>query len=171
MNAQILYAVLFAVGLSLILLEMFLPGMILGILGVCALLGAIYVGYVNFAAPWNWLSSLGVVICSSIFFMLWFHIFPKTRISKRVSLQTDAAAFKASAHSNSQWLNQTGETITALRPAGIMMLGSKRLDVVAAGGEWLPVGTRVRVIAINGAVITVAPAEEAEEKSAANSPS
>ena len=38
-----------------------------------------------------------------------------------------------------------GETLTALRPVGIVRLGGKSYEATAAKGVWLPAGVRVRV--------------------------
>lgn len=47
-----------------------------------------------------------------------------------------------------------GVAITALRPAGRIRLGSEYLDVVSGGG-WIQPGAAVRIVSINGNLVTV----------------
>ena len=45
-------------------------------------------------------------------------------------------------------MGATGEAATALRPAGIALIGGKRYDVLAEGGEWIAAGAAIRVSAV-----------------------
>lgn len=155
------YVALLGTGIVLVLLELFLPGGILGVLGALVLCGAAYVGATAFAAPWNLLAAGGVLAGSGIFFLLWVAIFPKSKMGKRIALHTDGSQFKA-AVPNEALIGKTGKTLTALRPAGIAQVENRRVDVVAANGEWLPIGVDVRIKSVKGAVVTVVPLEERE---------
>ena len=54
-------------------------------------------------------------------------------------------------------LGAEGVAETELRPSGIARLNGRRSDVVA-DGEFIPQGTRVRVIEVSGNRIVVVPA-------------
>ncbi len=51
-------------------------------------------------------------------------------------------------------LNQTGNTLTPLRPSGAAMFGNTRLDVVA-DGEFINAGEPVRVVEVTGNRVVV----------------
>jgi len=51
-------------------------------------------------------------------------------------------------------LGAIGTSTTALRPAGVVRFGDKFVDVVSDGG-FIPLGTRVQVVAVEGTRIVV----------------
>ncbi len=142
------YTALLAAGLLLIIAEVFIPGGVAGVIGGVALLAAMGVGLFSFPPPWGFLSAIAIVLVGGIGLLLWVQLFPRTRTGRRITLQADSAAYKSSAPPSAHWIGTTGETLTALRPAGIALLDGKRVDVLADGGEWIAVGTPIRVSAI-----------------------
>lgn len=148
------YIVLLAAGLLLIVGEVFLPGGAAGVLGGVALLGAMAVGLVFFPAPWGFLSAVAIVVFGGIALLLWIQLFPRSRVGKRIALNTDGASFKAAAPS-AELVGAAGETVTALRPAGIALINGKRYDVIAEGGEWITAGAAIRVSAVRDGQLLV----------------
>ena len=53
---------------------------------------------------------------------------------------------------------QTGRTLTALRPAGVVEVAGERVDAVSEG-SWIPAGVAVRVIRVEGRKVVVRPLE------------
>jgi membrane-bound ClpP family serine protease len=142
------YIALLAGGLLLIVAEIFIPGGIAGVFGAGALLGAMALGLAIFPSPWGMLSAIAIVVFGGIFLLLWVQYFPRTRIGKRITLQLDGAAYKSAAAPAESLRGATGEAVTALRPGGIALIGGKRYDVLADGGEWIAAGSPIRVCAI-----------------------
>lgn len=139
------YVGLLAGGLMLVIAEVFIPGGIVGLFGVAALLGAMGVGLATFPPPWNFISALGIIVFGGIFLLLWIQFFPRTRTGRRIALRQDGADYKSAAAPAPALRGQTGEAITALRPAGIVLVDGKRYDVLADGGEWIAAGAAIRV--------------------------
>ena len=57
-------------------------------------------------------------------------------------------------------MGATGETVTALRPAGVALIGNQRYDVLAEGGTWIPAGAQVKITAIRDGRLVVSEATE-----------
>lgn len=153
------YVALLAAGLLLIIAEVFIPGGVTGVVGGLAMLAAMGVGLFYFPPPWGFLSAVALIVFSGIVFLLWIRLFPRSQTGKRIALNTDGADFKSAAPPAGELLNQVGEALTALRPAGIALIDGKRLDVLAEGGEWIAAGAKIRVSAIQGVHLIVRAAE------------
>lgn len=148
------YVGLLAGGLLLVIAEVFIPGGIAGVFGAAALLGAMGLGLAIFPPPWNFISALGIIVFGGIFLLLWIQFFPRTREGRRIALRQDGADYKSTAAPASSLRGASGEAITALRPAGIVLIDGKRYDVLADGGEWIAAGAAICVHDIrNGRLI------------------
>lgn len=51
-------------------------------------------------------------------------------------------------------LGREGEALTLLRPAGTVLIGDEKIDVVSEG-EYITKGSKVRVIAVEGNKVVV----------------
>ena len=60
-------------------------------------------------------------------------------------------------------LGKVGTTVTPLRPAGTMLFGSERIDVVSEGG-YVDAGKHVEVIKVEGSRIVVRQTEKEMEE-------
>lgn len=142
------YIALLASGLLLIVAEIFIPGGIAGVFGGVALLAAMGLGLAMFPPPWGVLSAIAIVVFGGIFLLLWVQFFPRSRAGKRITLRLDGASYKSAAAPDESLRGAAGEAVTALRPGGIALIGGKRYDVLAEGGEWIAAGAAIRVSAI-----------------------
>ena len=144
---------LLALGALLLLIEVFIPGMIVGICGVLSLIAAVVLCYVHHGAEaGNWLL-LAVLVAGAFFFGWWLRYVPRSWFARRWTL-TAAIEGKMEDAGGGTLLDATGEAITTLRPAGAALIGARRVDVVAAG-EQIDAGERVRVIRVEGARVVV----------------
>jgi len=148
------YVALLAAGLLLVIAEVFIPGGIAGVIGGLALLAAMGVGLFSFPAPWGFLSALAIVVFGGIALLLWIQIFPRTKAGRRIALRADGTAIKTAAPPPGL-VGAAGETVTALRPAGIATIQGQRYDVLAEGGDWIAAGTAIRVGAIRDGQVVV----------------
>ena len=155
---QLLYLVLLLIGLFLIGAEIYLPGGVVGFLGVLALLGAAIIGGSKFSSPYDVLSVVLIVVLSGFCIYLWIRFFPRSTMGKKLTLDADGRQFKATADSQTL-LHQEGEALSPLRPAGLALLGGQRVDVVAES-SWIPAGAHIRVIEVAGNRIVVRQVEK-----------
>ncbi len=149
---------LLALGLLLILVEVFIPSM--GILGTMAALAIVTGGILAYREDPGGLF-VGYLITGLVLIPLMvfggLKIMPKTRLGKSMmlsgpSFDTDDA--KAAEAGLEELVGLTGETLTALRPAGIAHFGDRRVDVVTQG-ELLDKNSKVRVIKVEGNRVVV----------------
>ncbi|HVR35487.1 MAG TPA: NfeD family protein [Methylomirabilota bacterium] len=142
---------LLVVGAILLFLEVFLPGLIAGGLGLACLAAAVILGYVEFGAETGTTILLGVVIGLLFGIACWFRFFPKSRVAG-IFISKSALGTSDAAHP--EWLHQTGVAHTPLRPSGTAILQGRRVDVVTEGGL-IDKGTPVKVVAIEGMRVVV----------------
>ncbi len=166
----VLALLLFLLGLVLIGLEIFvLPGFgacgIFGILCMLAGLGLVTLDRIpQTGEEWG---ILGVKVSQYLFAMmgavaLAFTIarfLPRMPYANRLVLNVPTEGGMASlalpgATEAAEMLGAFGTTNTALRPAGVVRIGEKFVDVVSDGG-FIPAGTRVQVIQVEGTRIVV----------------
>ena len=167
----VLALLLFILGLVLLGLEIFvLPGFgapgIVGILCMLAGLGLVTIDRIpQSGSEWG---ELGVKVSQYMFgligsvalaFMI-AKFLPRVPYANRLLLvppgdKPDAAESDLpGAGEAASFLGAIGTSNTALRPAGVVRFGDKFVDVVSDGG-YIPAGTRVQVIAVEGTRIVV----------------
>lgn len=162
---------LFLLGLVLVGMEIFvLPGFgapgIIGILCMLAGLGLVTLDRIpETAGDWG---NLGVKVSQYLFALmgamglaiLIARFLPKLPGANRLVLNapTETAATAAEVLPGgieaAELLGAIGTTNTTLRPAGVVKFGEKFVDVVSDGG-FVPAGTRVQVIQVEGTRIVV----------------
>ncbi len=141
------------VGVLLIMAEVFVPGGIVGTMGVLILLIGIIGGFsVNPLLGFGLL--LGALFFGLIGFWLWVKFFPRSPFGKRIILQSDAAEWDGFDKKQSELLGQEGVAKSPLRPSGIANIAGQRIDVVTRG-EMIDAGERVRVLEVHGNRIVV----------------
>ena len=143
-------------GILLIGAEIFVPGGILGAFGAMALIGAIIMAFA--ISPVFGLYIAGaVIILAGIGVVLWIKFFPRSPIGRKMTLETDGKAFKAS-DAKHPLLGQQGIAQSDLRPAGFALFNGQREDVVTEGGM-ITKGEAVTVVQVAGNRIVVRKAE------------
>ncbi|MBP3960766.1 hypothetical protein J8F10_36560 [Gemmata sp. G18] len=167
----VLALLLFLLGLVLIGLEIFvLPGF-----GVCGISGVLFMlaglGLVTlerFPQTWEEAVPLGVRISTYLFAMMGAMVaafviarfLPQVPYANRMMLNPPSDQANAvesqlpGASAAAELLGAIGASTTPLRPAGVVRFGEKFVDVVSDGG-FIPSGTRVQVIAVEGTRIVV----------------
>ncbi len=149
---------LLAIGLVLILLEFFIPGAVMGIMGgILLLAGAVIAGmqgtgmelllYLFFMA-----AGLAVVIK----FALWY--IPRTAKKDTLFLNKDQQGFKASAYDASA-IGKQGVVISDLKPGGHILVEGQKHQAISVAG-YISKGERVEVISGQEESLLVKPANE-----------
>ena len=162
---------IFAVGIALILVEIFLiPGFgFAGIFGIAlvfvSLLGAMVrfaPGSESWVPAWTDLQmpifKTGVALVGTgAGVLLLGRFLPRSRLFGRLALgaATSAAAGYTAAPDTTSRIGLSGVALTPLHPAGAARFGAERLDVVTSG-EFLDAGTPVQIVEAHGSRIVVA---------------
>ena len=150
-NAIIALAV---VGFIMIAAEIFVPGLILGILGGLCLILAIVLSYIEFGALIGTLTLLGVGTITLIGFFIWLSVFPKTFVGKKITLAKTLDL--GPEQTKTSFLHKTGTALTPLKPSGTVLIEGQRVDVVT-DGTYVDRGVSIRVIQEDGSKIVVRP--------------
>jgi len=154
MTPESLFVAFIAMGLVLIVLEIIVPGGILGVFGVLALLGAVILGFIAFGPQGGLLAAFGVLIFSAVFLALWLRYFPRTRMGKVLTLQKDGRTFKTDPVTASPLLGKEGVATSNLQLSGIATIDGHRTDVVSES-IFVAAGARVKVVKVEGHRVVV----------------
>ncbi|MEI6084686.1 MAG: NfeD family protein [Verrucomicrobiota bacterium] len=149
-----LITLLTVVGVVLIGVDFFLPGFVLGSIGILLMLTAVGIGYSH--GGLNWGAALFVLETALALGTVYVAIRygSQSAAGKLMILSHDQTNQSAVANSPTELVGATGIAQTLLRPAGTAELNGKRLDVVAESGMIEP-GSNLKVVAVEGARIVV----------------
>jgi membrane-bound serine protease (ClpP class) len=123
--------VLIIVGFLMLAAEVFVPGMVLGLLGGICLAGAITVAFVYYDVVIGSIVFAGVCLLTFTGFVAWLAVFPRTAIGRRIMLQKSLVKGVGDRSAPSELMGAQGRSLTPLRPAGTASIGGRRVDVVA----------------------------------------
>ncbi|MCM3716872.1 NfeD family protein [Fictibacillus phosphorivorans] len=151
--------ILFVIGFILIILELFLPGGIIGIIGVIAMLtGLILAGGSGILLAIA--IAIIITIIGSYFFI---RSFGYNGPLKRLVL-FDSTSSEKGYLSHSERIDLTGKTgisATPLRPAGSVKIDDEYIDVVSEG-SFIGKGEKVKIVKVSGGRVVVRLAENNE---------
>jgi membrane-bound serine protease (ClpP class) len=153
--------ILFGVGLILLILELFLPGGIIGILGVLAVLtGLIMAGGSLTGILIAIAIAIVVTIIGSYFFLRSFGY--NGSLKKLVLFDSTSSEKGYLSHNERKDLTgRIGVTATTLRPSGSLKLDDEFIDVVTEG-SYIEKGTPVKIIKASGGRVVVREIENNE---------
>ena len=147
--------VLYVAGMTLILAEFIVPGLICGIVGSLLLVGSGVLAYNNYP------DSLLIILLAEfvgafISVAMGMFVLARTRAGKNLVLTTSQQAHAGWVASDTDvsLAGAEGEVLTALRPAGTVLIHGKRVDAVSEG-VFIDAGIKVRVIAAHGSRVVV----------------
>ncbi len=158
MTGEVLQIVaLLVLGYVLLLMELFLPGGILGILGFASV---VYGCWLAFGLGPAWGS--GAVLMSVVMTVGLVVMIVRSRSARKLVLDSrPSRQWKAPRVGLEELVGRDGVTLSPLRPAGIAEIDGQRLDVVT-DSEFLDRGVRVQVSEVEGTRVVVEPVGEPE---------
>lgn len=165
-------AVLFAVGVILILVEIFfVPGFgIPGVVGFACLLAALVMALIGIPLDVSFETGLLASAMTRVMLsllgalglaLLFARLLPKTSLGHRLVLEQAETGFTSAATASTALVGSFATALTDLRPAGKITIGIARHDA-RSERSFIARGTRVRVIGTDGPTLVVRVAEEAE---------
>ena len=147
--------ILFVVGIVLILLEFFVPGGILGLIGFGAVITSLFIASDNVTyMAISMLIALSVSILASI---LLFKVFgKKIRLFQKIILKdsTNTESGYISSKSRTELLGKEGFSLTSLRPSGTAIINDERIDVITEGG-YIERHKKIKVVKTEGVRVVV----------------
>ena len=123
--------VLIIVGFLLLAAEVFVPGLVLGLLGGLCLSGAVVIAFAYYDAVTGSLVFVGVCALTVGGFLGWMAACPHPAIGRKIMLQTSHRQGIGGKLPPAELLGAQGRSLTPLRPAGTASIGGRKVDVVA----------------------------------------
>ncbi|MBP3038914.1 nodulation efficiency protein NfeD [Bacillaceae bacterium Marseille-Q3522] len=152
--------VLFFIGLLLLILEIFLVGGIAGTLGLLAVFSSFFFATDNFV---HTAVSLLIAVSISIFVsILMIKVYgKKMKFFKKLILSDSTSTEKGyvSNRTRTELVGKNGYALTALRPAGTIVINDERIDAVSEG-PFILKDAQVIVVKAEGSRIVVRKTEE-----------
>ncbi|WP_410861846.1 NfeD family protein [Peribacillus sp. SIMBA_075] len=146
---------MFIIGVILVLVEFFIPGGIIGLLGFTAIVGSLFLASGD---PVNMTISLLIAVTVSILvFILLVKVFGKQMKFFRKMILTDATKTEQGYVSNPNrvdLLGVEGKALTDLRPSGTALIKDERVDVVTEG-SFISKGSSIMIVKVEGSRVVV----------------
>ena len=163
-----LVLLLFLASVTLIYIELFLPGGVFGILGLIAFAASIVLAFYYYQAAGFWIL-LAEIVAGTILLLLGLRRFPTSYAGKLLILKhnLDKKEGFAGTESLEEYMGKEGVSLTKLRPAGIADIASVRLDVVS-DGTFIEKGRKVQVVRVEGNRVVVRELKSATQKQEEN---
>ena len=149
MNELAVIILVFAGGLVAMFIELFIPGAVIGLIGLLAVVGSIVFALVHGHTTAGAILAIIGVLWVPLFFAMW-----KSVVGRFFAIKGDQKGFRPSTTIGEELVGLEGEAISALRPSGVARLNDKRYDVVTRG-DMLSKGARIKVIEVSGNRIVV----------------
>ena len=145
---EVLAYVIFFVGLALMVLEIFMPGVVVGLVGLAGVALGITLAFNSSVVAGVVLLAVAVVSLP-VLVVVWLKVVGPA-MAHQGEVQDDQEA-RGSQHA---LLGQEGVALTTLRPSGVAQLGGRRVDVVT-DGEIVDQNARVKAVEIRGNQVVV----------------
>lgn len=140
-------------GLALVLAEIFLPGLLAGLIGLLLLIAALVAAGIQFG-PEGFLWVLAIELALGMVILIaWMKYFPNSPFGRIFSLP-EADSQRSTEVTASAWIGKTGTALTPLRPSGTAKIDGRRVDVTTEGLH-IESGATVSVVKVEGAAIIV----------------
>ena len=139
--------VLIIAGLVLMALEIYVPGFVLGSIGLVLMIVAGVVTYRAYGGKVTVLvAGIEVALTLAVVYAS-LKFFPETAAGRKMILAKTLAGARSHTERESDLIGREGVAHTVLRPTGVAMVDGKRLDVVAESGM-IERGSAVKVVAV-----------------------
>ncbi len=150
---------LFVVGFIALFLELFVPAAgLIGAAGIVCMITGTVLGYRNFGNTVGSLFLTGTLIGTPAMIIIGLKVFPKTFVGKKLILgMTQKRETGFTSYSSEMYeglMEKEGETLTTLRPSGMVLIDGKKYSVVTSG-EMIDRGVKIKVIKVEGSRVVV----------------
>jgi membrane-bound ClpP family serine protease len=141
--------ILFLVGILLLAIEVFVPGMIVGVLGGISIMAGVLTAFALYGSGGGMIALLCGGILLGVTLYLEFIVLPKSKLAKKLSMHATVEGTSQPALADpASVLGQHGETITPLSPSGYVTLKGRQYEAFSQSG-YLAKGVTVRVTGLD----------------------
>ncbi len=147
--------VLFLAGILLLAIEVFVPGMIVGIVGGLSIIAGVVTAFSLYGSGGGMLALLCGGGLLGVTLYIEFVVLPRTKLARTLSMQATVEGTSQPAVADlAAVIDQLGETITPLAPSGYVSLNGRRYEAFSQSG-YLAKGVTVRVTGLDNFRLTV----------------
>lgn len=139
-------------GFLMLLAEVFVPGMILGLLGMACLATGIVWTYAAYGPIVGTVVLIVTALLGGIGFIVYLNTLPKTFLGRQLINRADVKG--QAPEEREPLLGKQGVALTILRPSGVAKIDGKRVDVIAEGG-FIEAGATITVVEVDGTRVVV----------------
>ena len=147
--------IMFIIGFIMLVLELFVPGGIVGIIGgVLIIISLLFAGASVMHMAYSIIIAMFIAMIGMVILMKFFG--KKLHVFNKLVLR-DATTTEEGYVSNTnrvELIGRIGEAVTPLRPAGVIIVDYERIDAVSEGNN-IDKGKQVEVIKVEGSRIVV----------------
>ncbi|MFV0336696.1 MAG: NfeD family protein [Chthoniobacterales bacterium] len=123
-------ALLVFIGFVLGAAEIIIPGGVLGLVAAAVLFAAVVWGYVAYGFFVGSVLGVCLLVVAFVAFIVWMYTFPNSYFGKKMS-NLDHVVDSPEQSKYDVLLGKTGTALTDLRPSGLVLFDSRRVDVVS----------------------------------------
>ncbi|MEI8036869.1 MAG: NfeD family protein [Verrucomicrobiota bacterium] len=153
-----LIILLFAVGILLLVVEVIVPGGILGVVGGLLMLGGSVLAFMNYGTGGGTLAVTLALALALLALFIEIRILPKTRLGRRAFLTSQVTGVSAAFGQDARALiGKPAEALTMLSPSGYVRVEGRRYEAFCQSGQ-VPVGAALEVIGADNFRLIVSPA-------------
>jgi membrane-bound serine protease (ClpP class) len=135
---------LFVLGVVMILLEIFLPGGILGIMGGLAMVAGCVLAFREYGPGGGLVAVAAAVAMVALGLVLEFVYLPRTKFGQRMFLKSAVTGTTSKAVDLKTIEGRECESVTVLAPTGVVLLDGEKHEAFCRDG-YTPSGTRLIV--------------------------
>ena len=140
-----LIILLFAVGLLLLVVEVIVPGGILGSIGALMMFGGCVAAFIRYGPTGGFIALAVAFTSAAATFYFEFRVLPRTAIGRRAFLDREITGVSAAFGSEaSDLIGKSAVALTMLSPSGYIDIDGKRYEAFCQSGQ-VPAGTALEV--------------------------
>jgi membrane-bound ClpP family serine protease len=139
---------LLAVGVLFLAAEVFVPGLVLGVLGIIAMAGATLTAFFSFGPEMGSLTAAVALTLVALTLWLEFSVFPKTRLARALSLNATNGPPPPPVADPAVVLGRECVARTVMTPGGLVELDGRSYEALCRSGQ-AAVGERLKIVDVN----------------------
>jgi membrane-bound serine protease (ClpP class) len=152
--------VLFMVGILLVVIEVIVPGGLLGLVGGFCLLAGVITSFLQFGSTGGMIATAVALVIGAVTVYLEFVILPKTALAKKFTMSaTVSGRSQPEVADPAAVLGVGGVAATRLAPSGVATIAGRRYEVFCQSGL-AEAGARVKVVAVDNFRLVVTQIKE-----------
>lgn len=148
---------LFSIGILLLLVEVIVPGGILGSIGALMIFAGCVVAFIQLGTTGGMIAVSVAILVAITAFYLEFRVLPRTKLGRRAFLKSEINGVSAAYGEDARDLvGKSALAVTMLSPSGYITIDGKRYEAFCQAGQ-VPAGTPLKVTGSDSFRLIVSP--------------